>query len=590
MRDLFLIVFSWANGAKQVFRFSFFLTLFFGAVVVNAQDFKRQFKNARTLFDEKQYNLAMEAFKPLIVYDRNNPYPEYASFYYAVSAYQQGYGAVAKDMFLQIRKLYPDWDQLSEVNYWLAKIYFDQREYFQGLLMLREINNPALESDVASLKQHYFAQISDAETLRMALEDYPNDKIIARSLAAALAKDANQPGVMRQFDSLVSVFQFNRDEFNLNLGPVSFKKDKYVVSLLMPFLANTLEPTPAPKVNQQILDMYQGIVMARDTLEKQGIHIDLRLYDTESNDEKVKDILALPELKSSDLIVGPIFNNTEAVKEFSLANQIVMVNPVSRNSDYVRDNPFAILFQPSFETIGRRGAEWVAENIRNKNCIVYFGDTPRDSIQAFGFMKRAKELNLNIVLAEEHRRETAGTIISTLATPTEFDEFKNATQYSLKRDSIGSIYVASDNQLIFSKVNSSVTTRGDSIIVVGSEAWISPENTSVSLENYERNHVALAAPRYCSEQSQAYNAFRRSYLLRHGVLPGSLSILGYEFMLYAGKALARYGTYFLPGIAAEGFQTGTLYQGFDYTQSQDNQYVPFVQFRDGELVVVNSRK
>jgi len=36
-------------------------------------------------------------------------------------------------MLLQTKNIYPEWDQLDEVNYWLYKIYLDQREYFHAL-------------------------------------------------------------------------------------------------------------------------------------------------------------------------------------------------------------------------------------------------------------------------------------------------------------------------------------------------------------------------------------------------------------------------------------------------------------------------
>src|ERR1041384_512651 len=91
-----------------------FLVLCFSAFA--QQDLKRQYKHARMLFDNREYNLAMEAFKPLIVYDKDNPSVEYSSFYYAVSAYNLNYKSVAKDMLLQIRDLYPTWDQQQEVN------------------------------------------------------------------------------------------------------------------------------------------------------------------------------------------------------------------------------------------------------------------------------------------------------------------------------------------------------------------------------------------------------------------------------------------------------------------------------------------
>src|SRR6478736_10229877 len=133
---------------------------------VFAQDFKRQYKHARELFDEKKYSLAMEAFKPLIVYDKENPYPEYASYFYALSAHESGYPSVAKDMLLQIKKLYPTWDQMDEVNFRLAKIYFDQREYFQGLMILKGITNPSFQQDIQSMEKQYISQIEDPEILK----------------------------------------------------------------------------------------------------------------------------------------------------------------------------------------------------------------------------------------------------------------------------------------------------------------------------------------------------------------------------------------------------------------------------------------
>jgi hypothetical protein len=103
-------------------------------------------------------------------------------------------------------------------------------------------------------------------------------------------------------------------------------------------------------------------------------------------------------------------------------------------------------------------------------------------------------------------------------------------------------------------------------------------------------HITLAAPRFYSEHSSAFNQFRKAYMANHGVYPGTLSPLGYEFMLFVGQLLNNYGTYFLPGLSSQPFQSGIILQGFDYVGAQDNQYVPFIQFQNGQLVVVNSRR
>jgi hypothetical protein len=369
-------------------------------------------------------------------------------------------------------------------------------------------------------------------------------------------------------------------------------KDRYVVSLLFPFLASTLNPSPnSSRPNQSVLDMYNGMRMAVDTLEASGIRIELRSYDTERNNpQALTKILESPELRNSDLLVGPLFaDEMKPVQQYSAQHRINMINPVSNSLDYVRDNPFSFLFQPSHQTLGERAAEVAASASPNKNCIVYFGDTPKDSIMAFSFMTRARELGVNIVLAEEHRKETAGKILSTLATPTEFDEYKNPKQFSLALDSIGTIYVASDNALIYTKINSGVTARGDSIVVIGSENWISPDNTSVNFENYERLHILLASGNFASLRNPYFVDFRRKYMQRHGSYPTMYARLGYEFMLFVGHALHSYGTYFQQGIDRRGFTRGFMYEGFDFTGKHDNQYVPFVYFRNGELTVFNKK-
>lgn len=572
-----------------------FIFLFCALVIgLNAegQDLKRQYKHARMLFDNRDYALAMEAFKPLIVYDKDNPSVEYSSFYYGVCSYELGYKAVAKDMFLQIRNLYPNWDQMPEVNYWLARIYFDQHEYFQAMHVLHELHAYQVEQDVALMKRHFLAEIRDTETLRMMTEDFPVDTEVARAFVTMLGLEAYKPSARHTFDSLLQIHNFRIEDFSINEGPVSVKKDKYVVSLLFPFMTSTLVPTPNPQFpNQSVLEMYQGMRMAVDSMDHEGINIELRSYDTERDVAALNRILAAPELRNSDLIVGPLFNDQlKVVQEYSAINQISMMSPISNSTDYIKDNPYALLYQPSQQTMGDRAAEIMNSAIRNKNIIVYFGDTPKDSVMAFSFMKKANELGLNIVLAEEHRRETAAKILTTLATPTEFDEFKNPTQFTLALDSIGGIYVASDNPLIYSKVSSSMTARRDSVVVIGSENWIAADNTTVNFENLERMHALFAAGNFTSPKNPWFIDFRKNYLAKHGEYPGFYARLGYEFMWFAGHALKDYGTYFQQGLTEKGFSRGWLYEGYDFSSGIDNGYVPFVYFVNGELKVFNPRR
>ncbi len=554
-------------------------------ISVQAQDHRRQYKTAREFFDEDRYSLAMEAFKPLTVYDRNNPYVEYASFYYALSAYHQKFASVAKDMLLQIRQLYPDWNQQQEVSLWLAKIYFDQRQYFQAMQVLKEFPSLSAQYEVTKMKEHYLYAIEDVETMRMMWEEHAEDAVVGKALAKAIARQPFLEQDGKLLDSLLTKFRLNREEFASSLKPVNVFKDEYVVSLLFPFLAKTLEPTTATKVNQSILDLYLGMKMARDTLAKQGIKIDLRSYDTERSLTATESLLELSELKHTDLLVGPLFQNQmKIVQDFSVSNKINMISPVSNNTDFLGENPFALLLQPSNETIGIRSAEWISKNVFNKYCMVFFGEAAKDSVVAKSFLARGRELGLNIIWAERVLKDNSADIFKKLATPVEYDEFKNPIEFELKRDSIGSVFVASDDPIIYTKVISGVDTRADSTIIVGNETWLN--NAAANFATYERLRLTMAAPTYASPSNPNFKTFRKEFIRRHGTLPSEFSKVGYEFMWFVGNCLKKYGVYFQDGLRESPPVPGYLFKGYDYSQSRSNQFVPFVQFRGGEVVFI----
>lgn len=571
---------QYANLTKA---FLFFIVLF-SFSNLPAQDFKKSFRKAKELFKDGKYSEAMDAFNPLTVYDKENPYTEYALFYHALSAQRIGFTSIAKNQFHQLKKLYPQWAQIDEVNYWLATIYFQQGEYFQAMKLLAAIQDNSFRSSQDSLKQAYLSKIEDVELLKMIGEDHPTDLEVARALATAIGRKGLPNEDIYLLDSITVQYNWKREDFMV-IPPSRVRlKDRYRISLLFPFRAASLEPTPERKKNQQILELYQGMKLAVDSLAKTGVNIDLAAYDTDRNVETTQSLLSKPELKSSDLIIGPLFaDEAKPVQSFSKDNQInLIVNPVSSNSDFLKDNPNALLFQPSHETIGRKSAEWMAGKLKKKNCLVYYSDSPKDSVMAFNFIKRALELDIDVVYAEEVRKEKSAKILETLAKATEYDEWKNPTQFKLKKDSLGGIFVASESPLIYTKVINSVETRGDSILVIGQEAWL--EDNSLDYGKLERTQVVLASPNFTPLSGIAFSKLRKAFIDKHGILPSENSMRGYELMFVIGKAMKEYGTYFTDGLLANGKPfPGVLTDGFWLQPSRDNGQISFVAFSQGEL-------
>jgi hypothetical protein len=561
--------------------------VFFNLAVRGQVDYPKQYQNAKDLFRQGKYNLAMETFKPLIAYDQKNQYSPYASFYYALSAFRQGYLAVAKDMFLQIKSVHPKWDKLDEVNLWLSKIYLQDGDYFQGVKTLNLIQNKNILAAGQAVKAQHVAEITDAEILKMMLEEYPKDEVVGRSLAKLLAKDLTDEENKKLLESLIKQFKLERADF-IPEAPKTFHKDRYSVSVLLPFMLESLDAKPGKKRNQIVLDFYEGIRLAVDTLNQRGPEIRLRAYDTDKGLDHLKRLLQTKELKNTDLVIGPLFpEENKIVQEFSLNDQVNVVNPFSNNTDLIGSNPYAYLFQPSSETIGKKAAEYVSDHARKNVCMVFYGSSKKDSVVAANFAEKASELGLQIVASKRVFKDEASDIITVLANPTEYDEFKYASQFTLKKDSIGSIFVGTDDPLIYTKIISAVETRGDSILVVGSENWI--DDTAVAFEKYQNLGVVFSAPNFVSPESSRRRAFVRKYLSSYGRVPSNLSVLGYEMMLLFGSQLKTNGVYFQDGLNNTEFLRGHLFQGFKYQYSRDNQIVPFARFKNGLLTLIETR-
>ena len=563
------------------------LAAFFSfSAIAQSIDYNQRYFNAKDLFRNGKYSLAMESFKPLIPYDQNNRFSEYAAFYYALSAYNLNYKSVARDMFTQLRTTHPKWDKINEVHFWIARLHMDNKDYFQGLKTLSSITDKKMQSDIDNMKSTYVKQITDVETLRMMLEEYPKDEIIARALATALSKNLVDPEYKSQLEKLIDEFRFTKTDF-IPEAPKTFYKDVYSVSVLMPFMTSTLEPTLNRKRNQVILDLYEGMKLAVDTLAAQGISISMRAYDTERNVAKIKTILETDELKNTDLVVGPFFlDENKPIQDFSIANRTNVFNPVSNLTDVTGTNQYAYLFQPSFETLGKKSADYVKDHVRRKNCMVFYGNTKVDSVLAANFIQRANENGIKISAIHKVNKD-AGKIMGILATPTEYDEFKYPKQFTLPKDSLGSVFVASDDALIYAKVAGGVETRNDSVVVIGSERWM--EETAIDLERYQSLGIVLYAPNFTALHNPNYKAFVNKFIKVHSRVPSNAAKMGYEFMLFVGKQLKQHGVYFQEGMSNAGIIPGHLVEGFKYEAARDNQLVPFIKFRYGQPVVVDKR-
>lgn len=108
-------------------------------------------------------------------------------------------------------------------------------------------------------------------------------------------------------------------------------------AIILPLMLNDSVSSEQMKM----VEFYEGVLLALDSLKRQGVSIDLHVYDSSNKWASIQPILERPEMKEMNLIIGPVYDThiTEAAA-FAENNGIRMVVPFARQVDAVFTNPY----------------------------------------------------------------------------------------------------------------------------------------------------------------------------------------------------------------------------------------------------------
>lgn len=551
------------------------LTVFAVSVSAVAQDYRRRYAEAKAYFDDGRYDKSMDAFREVMVYDKANPYVEHAGFYFAISAYHQNLKSLARTTLLRLESLYPGWSNAEEIRYWLALLYFEEGDPFRAM---KELSRVAHSSSVTGLKGRYLREMKDPEALRMLVED-TRDTVAAQQLVRVLVAQRSSES-LKEARSLADRYRFPQDEFFPQSGAVSETGERRI-SVLFPFLTKSLTSSPGVKRNQYALDLFQGLKLAADQQQKAGVRVSVAAYDTERNPAITGSLLKLPELTSSDAVVGPLFaEEYPVVREWASRNDMVVIHPATSNADFLDRNPAGLLFQPSYTTMGRKGADYAATLNLPGACYVFYENTPKDSLMAFAFRERAREIGLRVKEFRRVTKTTATSVTAVLGAPRPPAQGSKRID-QITKDSISFVFMASDSEVIYTKAINSLNAKSDVARLLGLESWL--EKPTADLMRLEELQVAFISPNFYDPLTPEYRAFHKEYTSLHGLPPSSYARIGYELGHFLARRWVAHPDSFQP-ITEGGFDRGLLGGGIDFGGLQDNQVVPVAGFSEGRMI------
>lgn len=589
------------KNINRLFHVLILTILFLNASAQSEKSYKSDFENGKELLRLEKYGLAMQAFRPLTSSISGNPYQKVASYYYAVAAFHNNELPVAKNMFLQIASKYPDWENLEEVNLWLAHIYFQEGDYNKGLLYASKINDQELMQSASRMKERYVAEMT-LEQLDSLLSLYPSDAVVAENLAEKIARLPIAEQDRDLLENIVSVFDLDKNKYRIDENVKTVKKEKYHVAVMLPFMKDELQLNAKHLSNEFVIELYEGIMMGANDLKSYGVNIQLHLYDTKKDGNVTARLLLLDELKHMDLIIGPLYPDpVKIVSEFAFKHQINMINPLSQNSEIIGSNPYVFLFMPIHETQARKMADYISTKIENKYTFIFHGANDKDSVMAYSYKKEIEQHGFTVIQIEKVATEEGKRILDMLtkSIPVEFDaaEFDSLAAAGsqitekdyliIQPDSIGHVFVASNDPSLVANAITGLETRQDNITLVGLERWL--EHRLISFEGLSRLNTQLIAPTFIDKTNPKYEDLNTLYKETFRAFPTKNFYTGYEVIMAAGKLMKKSGNLFQFDPAINNFLPGEIFQGVLFGSENCNQIVPIASFTNSELVLMNPR-
>jgi LysM repeat protein len=124
------------------------------------------------------------------------------------------------------------------------------------------------------------------------------------------------------------------------------------------------------------VEMYEGILLAADTLCSLGLEVNLYPYDIRSDTFAITRLMLSGKLADMDLIIGPVYShNLTAVAAYARSLNIPVVSPVPLiNNSALSGNPTLFLASSSLEIAQKALAKKISE-FYDYNFVFYHSDT-----------------------------------------------------------------------------------------------------------------------------------------------------------------------------------------------------------------------
>lgn len=288
------------------------------------------------------------------------------------------------------------------------------------------------------------------------------------------------------------------------------------------------------------IEMYNGILLAADTLRSLGLDVNLFTFDIGRDTMEMTKLIRSGKLSDVDLIIGPVFsNNLRIVSKYAANLGIPVVSPVPLISNSVlTGNPTLFMTNSSLEVAQRTLAKQISQSNQSNLVFIHTDSTGNDPD-----VKRFREyifneLNQKMAYEDIRFRELIFYPRSAFG-----NDSINRISHTLSEKSDNVVIIASEDPPVVSEIITIVhgLLKRFDVTVYGYPSMIYLDNLDPKI--YFELDQLIYSPYKVDYNARNVRQFNLNYMKKFFTMPleTSYAWIGYDI-----------GYYFLSGIAVHG--------------------------------------
>jgi LysM repeat protein/ABC-type branched-subunit amino acid transport system substrate-binding protein len=338
------------------------------------------------------------------------------------------------------------------------------------------------------------------------------------------------------------------------------------------------------------LELYEGVLIAADTLRSLGLDINLHVYDIKSDTIAVTRLIESGNLKDMDLIIGPVYShNLSIVAAYANTYMIPVISPVPlKNNTPLINNPYLYKVNPSVE-VAQDAISKRLINFAHNNFVFIHSDSTHVNPDIDAFKNKIfRELSSKISYEEIKFKEFIFYSRSNLD-----EDSINRLEHALSDQTKNFIIIASEDPPMISEcvANLKTLSKKFDILVMGYPAMRELDNED--WKDYFDLGVELYTPFWIDYNSMDVKNFNRTFRQKFLTEPieSSYAWEGYDLTYYFLSGLAIHGKTFIsnpdmhnPDLLMTSFQFRRKSEGSGF----ENQKLYLIKFaNDMELKLLD---